>query len=103
MKEEQNQFLKLWGQSPARLTVEQVAWALNCQPHDIPILVTARLLKPLGSPRLNSVKFFAAMEISEQAKDRVWLSKVTGALCEHWQKKNSKKTRASIPMLPLLG
>jgi hypothetical protein len=42
---------------PARLTVEQVAWVLNCQPHDVPILVAARLLKPLGSPPPNSVKF----------------------------------------------
>jgi hypothetical protein len=23
---------------------------LNCQPHDVPILVAARLLKPLGNP-----------------------------------------------------
>jgi hypothetical protein len=30
---------------PARLTAEQAAWVLNCQPHDIPILVAAKLLK----------------------------------------------------------
>jgi hypothetical protein len=33
---------------------------LNCQPHDVPILVAARLLKPLGNPPPNSVKLFAA-------------------------------------------
>ncbi len=50
MREEQNQFLRLLGQIPARLTAEQAAWVLNCQPYDIPVLVAARLLKPLGNP-----------------------------------------------------
>src|SRR5882762_8782244 len=91
MKEEQHQFLRLLGQLPARLTAEQVAWVLNCQPHDVPILVAARLLKPLGNPPPNSVKFFAAREVLEQAQDRAWLAKVTNALNQHWQKKNSAK------------
>jgi hypothetical protein len=65
MKEEQNQFLRLLGQLPARLTAEQAAWVLNCQPHDVPILVVARLLKPLGNPPANSVKFFATLELLE--------------------------------------
>ena len=47
------------GQLPARLTAEQVAWVVNCQPHDVPMLVAVRLLKPLGNPPPNSVKFFA--------------------------------------------
>ena len=34
MKEEQHRFLILHGQLPARLTVEQAAWVLNCQTHD---------------------------------------------------------------------
>lgn len=36
--------------SLARLTAEQVAWVLNCQAHGVPVLVGARLLKPLGNP-----------------------------------------------------
>ena len=32
-------------QLPARLTVEQAAWVLGCQPHDAPILIMGRLLK----------------------------------------------------------
>lgn len=89
MKEEQNQFLRLLGQLPARLTAEQTAWVLNCQPHDVPVLVAARLLKPLGNPPPNSVKFFAVTEVLEQAKDRAWLAKVTNALNQHWRVKNS--------------
>jgi hypothetical protein len=33
-----------------------------------------------SSPPGNSVKFFAALEVLEQAKDRAWLAKVTTAL-----------------------
>ncbi len=45
MKEDQQRFLALFGQLPARLTAEQTAWVVNCQPHDIPALLTARLLR----------------------------------------------------------
>ncbi len=62
---------------------EQAAWVLNCQPHDVPVLVAARLLKPLGSPPANSVKYFAALELLEQVKDRSWLAKVTNTLNQH--------------------
>lgn len=95
MSDAQNQFLRLLGQLPARLTAEQTAWVLNCQPHDVPILVAARLLKPLGNPPPNSVKFFAAQEVLELAQDRTWLVKVTNALNQHWQRKNSSKRQVS--------
>lgn len=90
MKEEQHQFLTLLGQLPARLTTEQAAWVLNCQPHDVPILVASRLLKPLGNPPPNGVKFFATSEILEQAKDRSWLAKVSNTICQHWHRKNAR-------------
>ena len=57
MREEQHQFLRLLNQLPARLTAEQAAWVINCQPHDVPILVAARLLKPLGNPPPNRSSF----------------------------------------------
>ena len=91
MRDDQHQFLRLLGQLPARLTAEQAAWLLNCGPHDIPPLIAARLLKPLGNPPANSVKFFAALELLEQVKDRTWLAKVTNALNQHWQKKNGAR------------
>lgn len=102
MKEEQQRFLQLLGQLPARLTAEQVAWVLNCQPHDIPVLVAVRLLKPLGNPPANSVKFFAALEVLEQAQDRAWLGKMTNALNQHWQKKNAAKRNGARPATPPL-
>jgi hypothetical protein len=91
MKEEQHQFLRLLGHLPARLTAEQAAWVLNCQPHDVPILVAARLLKPLGNPQKNGIKFFATSELLELVKDRAWLVKITNAVNQHWQKNNAAK------------
>jgi hypothetical protein len=97
MKEEQHRFLTLPGRLPARLTAEQTAWVLGCQPHDVPILVAARLLKPLGHPRPNSVKFFATVEVLESAQERSWLTKITNALNQHWQKKNAAQRRRPPP------
>lgn len=76
---------------PARLRAEQAAWGLNCQPQDVPILVAARRLKPLGNPPPNGIKFFAASELLELVKDRAWLVKVTNAVNQHWHKQNARK------------
>lgn len=70
---------------------EQTAWVLNCQPHDVPVLVAARLLKPLGTPQPNSVKYFAAVNVIEFIKDRSWLAKMTNAVSQHWRTKNQHK------------
>jgi hypothetical protein len=91
MKEEQQRFLSLLGNVPARLTVEQAAWVLNCQPHDIPVLVASRLLKPLGNPPANGVKYFATELLLESAKDASWLAKVTNAIHAYWRDKNGRK------------
>ena len=77
MKDDQHRFLSLLGQLPARLTAEQAGWVLNCQPHDIPALIHARMLKPLGNPSANGTKYFATADLLEIAKDRGWLVKVT--------------------------
>ena len=99
MREDQHQFMTVLGQLPARLTAEQASWVINCQPHDVPILVAARLLKPLGNPPPNSVKFFASLELLEQIKDRAWLAKATNALNQHWQKRNAAKKHHSANVL----
>ncbi|MEI6784824.1 MAG: hypothetical protein WCQ21_28340 [Verrucomicrobiota bacterium] len=95
MKEDQQKFLALLGQLPARLTAEQVAWGLGCQPHDIPHLVTARLLKHLGDPASNGIKYFFAGDILEAMKDRSWLTRVTNTIYAHSQKQNSRKNGGS--------
>jgi hypothetical protein len=98
VKEDQHLFLGLLGQLPARLTAEQTGWVLNCQAHDIPALVHARLLKPLGNPAQNSAKYFATSDVLEKAKDSSWLIKVTNAISQHWQHQNARSGK-----LPLAG
>ena len=80
----------LLGQLPARLTVEQAAWVLNCQPHDMPALVGAKLLKPLGNPPANGIKYFATADVLEASKDRNWLVRISTTIYQHWQKKNAR-------------
>src|SRR5271156_2240061 len=91
MREDQHQFLSLVGQIPARLTVEQAGWVLGCQAHDVPILVSSRLLKPLGNPPQNAIKFFATADILELLKDRSWLAKMTTTIGQHWHKRNMRQ------------
>ena len=91
MRDDQQQFLRLLGQLPARLTAEQAGWVLNCQPHDIPALVNARLLKPLGNPSANGSKYFSTADVLELTKDRAWLVKVSNTICQHWQHQNARK------------
>ena len=95
MKDDQHRFLSLAGLLPVRLNGEQAGWMLNCQPHDIPALIAARLLKPLGNPAQNSTKYFCTADLLEAAKDRAWLVKMTTAINTHWQKQNAKKDRSA--------
>ncbi len=96
MKEEQHCFMSLLGGLPARLTVEQAARVLNCQPHDFPILVGSKLLRPLGTPPPNGIKFFATEDVLELSKDRSWLAKVTNTMNQHWHRKNARKKRQLV-------
>jgi hypothetical protein len=104
MRNDQHRFLSVLGRLPARLTAEQVAWVINCQPHDIPVLVAARLLKPLGNAPSNTVKYFATVELLEQMEDRAWLAKVTNTVTQYWQNKNHrKKSRNGIEVGAAVG
>ena len=103
MKDEQQRFLNLLGQLPARLTAEQAAWVINCQSHDIPALVAAKLIKPLGNPPANGIKFFATSDLLESAKDRNWLVRVSATIYQHWHKKNARKHLSLRPPVPALS
>ena len=95
MNENQSRVLSLLGQLPARLTAEQTAWVLNCQAHDLPALVNARLLKPLGTPAQNSTKYFSTADVLEMMKDKAWLVKITNTISQHWQHQNARKKNHS--------
>ena len=103
MKEDQHRFLSLLNELPARLTQEQAAWVLNCQPHDMPILINSRLLRPLGNPAQNGSKHFATADLLELSKDRSWLVKVTNTIAQHWQKQNARKKAVATAPEPALS
>jgi hypothetical protein len=50
---------------------------LGFKVHDVPVLIRAKLLRPLGGGPRNSVKSFHADEIEGLARDRHWLDKAT--------------------------
>ena len=91
MRDDQHKFLTLLGQLPARLNSEQTAWVLNFQPHDLPALMAAKLIKPLGNPPANGIKFFATADLLEAMKDRNWLVRVSTTIYQHWHKQNARK------------
>lgn len=91
MNDEQRQFYMILQEVPARLTPRQAAWLLNLQEHDIPVLVSANLLKPLGNPGQNCVKYFATVSVRELARDTAWLAKATNAVLKHWREKNARR------------
>ncbi len=93
MKEEQHQFLALVGQPPAPLAVEAGGLAARLPGSRRPVLVAAKLLKPLGNPPQNGIKFFATAELVESMKERNWLTRVTVAINQHWHQKNVRCKR----------
>ncbi len=90
MKDDIYRFLSVHGRLPGRVNAEQAGWLLNCLPHNIPVLVRARLLKPLGNPPANGNKFFATDEILELSKDKAWLGRMTNVIYKNWQDRNAR-------------
>jgi len=78
---------------PGRLTVGQTATFLNCGEHDIPVLVSRKLLTPLGHPASSAQKYFSPVEVLELAGDKQRMGQICDALYQHWQDKNAARTR----------
>lgn len=93
MKQEQQEFLTL-RIVPARLTVQEASWFLGFSQHEIPVLMADGLLKPLGRPPRNGLKYFASAELEERRRDIKWLAKASDAIVAHWQNKNARKSAA---------
>jgi hypothetical protein len=92
MKEEAQALLNL-GRLPGRLTVSEAASLLGFNSDDLTILMQARLLRALGRPRANSVKYFCSAELERCAKDQAWLGRATQAVAEHWQTRNNRRRK----------
>jgi hypothetical protein len=72
---------------PARLDVAQTSKLLGFREADIPILMTAGKLTPLGDPAPNAPKWFAAVEMIRLATDQDWLHKATKEIAKYWKNK----------------
>ncbi|HEX3855729.1 MAG TPA: hypothetical protein VHY30_00355 [Verrucomicrobiae bacterium] len=96
MQQDKEQFLNL-KTHPARLKVEEAAWFLGFSPHEIPLLVSDGILKPLGHPVQNAPKFFALAALDELRRDIKWLNKASEAICQHWRDKKRPNRGTSSP------
>lgn len=77
---------------PAMLNMAQTAALIGLAEHDIPVLVSLRLLEPLGNPPPNAVKHFATVQVMELAGEIAQLGKIRNAVYEHWRHKNARKS-----------
>jgi hypothetical protein len=87
---QQTEFLS-WKTAPARLNATQTAWFLGFETHEIPMLVAAGLLKPLGHPSRNSTKYFATEILEQLRRDEKWLARASDAICNYWRNRNARK------------
>ena len=83
-----------WKIVPARLDATQTAWFLGFEPQEIPMLVAAGLLKPLGHPARNSTKFFATETLEQFRRDEKWLARASDAIAAYWRERNARKRSA---------
>lgn len=90
MNQAKRDFLSL-ATPPARLGIEETAWFLGFNSHDIPVLVSAGLLKPLGRPAASGSKFFATVELQNLRADVRWLAKASDAIVHYWRDKNASR------------
>ena len=80
---------------PGRLNSELAARLLGFQKHDIPVLIAAKLLEPLGKPVPNAPKYFAAVSLEVLRSDPAWLDKAAKSIGRHWRIRNGSKTAHS--------
>lgn len=93
MNPERKDFLEL-RVIPGRLTLQEAAWLLGFQDHDIPILVRAKLLRPLGKPAPNGQKFFARKDLIELVNDSGWLDRASQTLIRYHRERNRNSPSA---------
>lgn len=77
---------------PAMLNSAQTAVLLGLAEHDIPVLVRAGLLKPLGDPPPNAVKSFGTVQVLELAGESAMLNRIKSTVYKYWRGKNAGKS-----------
>lgn len=103
MRDEQHRFLMIEGRLPARLSIEQAAWVLGFNQHDVPVLVSAGLLKPLGRPLASGSKYFATVDLETLREDTRWLAKASDTIVKYWIRKNATRKNRRPSLSPAVG
>jgi hypothetical protein len=80
---------------PAVVNVQEAAWLLGLQIHEIHLLTRSGHLKPLGRPR-RGPKRFASVYIQTLAADSNWLGRSTDIIARHWRDKNHHSKEAEV-------
>jgi hypothetical protein len=88
MNQEKREFLSL-AMPPARLNLTETAWFLGFTEHDVSVLISAGLLKPLGHPPPSGSKYFALAELKKLRENSHWLPRASDATVNHWKRKNA--------------
>ena|SRR5215469_11697175 len=77
---------------PIFLTEEHVSKLLGLGMHNIPVLVRAGLLKPLGRHHQpGCVRLFSKQALLAKSQDESWLGRVADAVKGHWREKNAAR------------
>jgi hypothetical protein len=85
---------------PGRIDSRRTSALLGFAEHDIPVLVSARLLKPLGKPAQNGVKWYSTEYIVKLSRDGEWLDKATATVQRYWKQKRSRRSGEGPSELP---
>jgi hypothetical protein len=103
MNSQHEQFLNL-KTLPARLKAEEAAWYLGFASHEITILMSEGLLKPLGRPPTTGVKYFSAVALEELRRDQKWLARASDCVVQYWRSRNERKTahRETVHAAPMV-
>jgi len=78
---------------PGRLTAQEAAWLLGFKPHEIPILVTYRLLQTMGAPPRNGEKHFSAGQLERLSRDFGWLDLASATLINHGKTRKQRRSK----------
>lgn len=90
MNARDEQFLNL-KTLPGRVRMEEAALLLGFSTHEIPILVSNGLIKPLGHPPVTGVKYFSIVALEELRRDEKWLAKASDCIVQYWQDVNQRR------------
>ena len=89
MNPERKDFLNLRS-PPGRISVPEAAWKLGFEPDHIFILVSEKLLKPLGDPPPGAMKYFLWTDIEEKKNDKRWMAKASELVRTKIKDKNER-------------